>query len=216
MTVRKTAEESVLQKAPEHWTFFRQWLRSPLSIAAISPSSQHLARCMLAELPPDARRVIELGGGTGVFTAALLQHGIAPEDLLVLELNPELHRHLAARFPQLQVVCADARELPRIVAQTGFADGRPADAVLSGLGLLSMGRDTQCAILKAAFAVLAPHGRMVQFTYGPTCPVRAEVLEELGLEARRGQVTWRNVPPAAVWVFTRKGEGRAARPPAEG
>lgn len=198
---------------PEHWTFFRQWLKSPLSIAAISPSSQHLAREMLAELPKDARRVIELGGGTGVFTAALLGHGIRPEDLLVLELNEDLHRHLAARFSAAHVVCGDARELPQIVARSGFSEGGPVDAVLSGLGLLSMGRDTQLAIVDAAFRVLSTEGRLVQFTYGPTCPVRSDVLEELGLFARRGSVTWRNMPPATVWSFSRSATRRIAPTP---
>ena len=54
------------------WTFFRQWLKNPLGMAAISPASQQLARQMMSELPRGSRRVIELGGGTGVFTQALL------------------------------------------------------------------------------------------------------------------------------------------------
>jgi phosphatidylethanolamine/phosphatidyl-N-methylethanolamine N-methyltransferase len=188
---------------PEHWTFFRQWLKSPLSIAAISPSSQHLARQMLAELPDGARRVVELGGGTGVFTAALLGHGIAPRDLLVLELNEDLHQHLRQRFPAAHVICGDARELPEIAARSGYADEGPADAVLSGLGLLSMGRGMQKAIVEAAFRVLRPDGRFIQFTYGPTSPVKADVLAELELVARRASLTWRNVPPATVYVFER-------------
>lgn len=200
---RPLGSGEALRRAPEHWTFFRQWLKSPLSIAAISPSSQHLARGMLAELPAGARRVVELGGGTGVFTAALLDHGILPQELLVLELNEDLHQHLSQRFADARIVCGDARELPDIVERCGFAEHGPVDAVLSGLGLLSMGRETQQAIVDAAFRVLAPEGRLVQFTYGPTCPVRAEVLEDLGLSARRASVTWRNVPPATVWVFTR-------------
>ncbi|MBD8524655.1 class I SAM-dependent methyltransferase [Pseudomarimonas arenosa] len=190
--------------APSHWTFFRQWLKSPLSIAAISPSSRHLARQMLAELPSQARKVIELGGGTGVFTSALLEHGIVPDELLVLELNEELHQHLRQRFPDARVECGDARELPCVAERCGFLDDGPADAVLSGLGLLSMGKETQHAIMDAAFKVLRPEdGRFIQFTYGPTCPVKSEVLADLGLSARRGGLTWWNMPPATVYVFTR-------------
>ena len=193
------------------WTFFRQWLKNPLGVAAISPSSRQLARQMMSELPRGARRVIELGGGTGVFTQALLDHGIAPRDLLVLELNEELHQHLQRHFPQVQVACADARDLEALARSHGFDEDAPADAVVSGLGLLSMPRATQQAILEAAFACLQPEGRFVQFTYGPANPVNKEVLDDLDLVARRGSFTWWNMPPATVYVYSRR-VSRAIRP----
>ncbi|PRH81842.1 class I SAM-dependent methyltransferase [Arenimonas caeni] len=193
------------------WTFFRQWLKNPRGVAAISPSSRQLARQMMSELPNGARRVVELGGGTGVFTRALLDHGISPRDLLVLELNEELHQHLQRHFPQVQVACADARDLGAVARQHGFDESSPADAVVSGLGLLSMPRPTQQAILAAAFDCLQPEGRFVQFTYGPANPVNREVLDDLDLVARRGSFTWWNVPPATVYVYSRR-VSRAIRP----
>lgn len=185
------------------WVFFRQWLKNPLAIAAISPSSRYLARQMLAELPPDTRRVIELGGGTGVFTQALVEHGIAPADLMVLELNEELHQHLRRRFAEAHVVCADARDLPQVASRIGYLEAGPADAVISGLGLLSMSKPMQHAIVEAAFATLRPDGRLIQFTYGPASPVAREVLDALELNARRGSFAWWNMPPATVYVYTR-------------
>jgi phospholipid N-methyltransferase len=184
-------------------TFFRQWLKNPLTTAALSPSSRQLARLMMQELPPGAQRVIELGGGTGVFTRALLDHGIAPDKLMVLELNQELHQYLAQRFVNARVVCGDARELERLVREYHFADSGTVDAVISGLGLLSMSRRMQREILEAAFAVLSPQGRLIQFTYGPVSPVPRELLDELGLKVRRGGFAWWNVPPASVYVYTR-------------
>ncbi|HZP66490.1 MAG TPA: methyltransferase domain-containing protein [Rudaea sp.] len=196
---RQTADSD----SAEVWTFFRQWLKNPLGIAALSPSGRQLARQMIAELPHEAHRVVELGGGTGVFTRALLAHGIAATDLMVLELNEALYQHLRARFPHVHVVCGDARELKRIAEQDGFLNGGPADAVISGLGLLSMTRRTQAEILKAAFATLSPEGRFIQFTYGPKSPVSRDLLDELGLSVRRGGFAWWNVPPASVYVYTR-------------
>ena len=147
--------------------------------------------------------MIELGGGTGVFTRALIGHGIRPQDLLVLELNETLYQHLRTRFPDCHVVCGDARELEAIAARCGFLAAGPADAVISGLGLLSMTRRTQADILNAAFRVLKPEGRFVQFTYGPKSPVGRDLLAELGLSVRRGGFAWWNVPPATVYVYTR-------------
>ncbi len=189
---------------PDQWRFFRQWLKNPLAVAAISPSSQQLAKQMIAELPEGSRRVVELGGGTGVFTQALIDHGIAPPDMLVLELNEDLHLHLQQRFPQAHVVCGDAAALDTIAASCGYSAAGPADAVLSGLGLLSMSRATQRAIVEAAFSLLAPEGRLIQFTYGPSCPVSKEVLTALGLKSRRASMTLWNMPPATVYVFSRQ------------
>ena len=190
--------------APDGWTFFRQWLKNPLGTAAISPSSRQLARQMMSELPRSAKRVIELGGGTGVFTQALLDHGVQPADLLELELHADRHQHLPRHFPQQQIPCADAVELAAVAEARGFGPAHPADAVISGLGLLSMPRATQQAILAAAFGAMHPQGRFVQFTYGPANPVAREVLDALELNARRSSFTWWNVPPATVYVYTRK------------
>jgi phosphatidylethanolamine/phosphatidyl-N-methylethanolamine N-methyltransferase len=192
-------------KAPGHemWMFFRQWLRRPLSTAAVSPSSRFLARRMVRALPPGTRRVIELGGGTGIFTRALLAHGIGIEDLLVVEFNPTLHEYLMRRFPGLQVVRADARELASVPEMAAFAR-EPVQAIVSGLGLLSMSKEHQRAILQNAFALMAPGGTFVQFTYGPVAPVAAEIMKELGLVAQRRGFTLMNLPPASVYAFTRR------------
>lgn len=201
-------------RAAVNWTFFRQWLKNPLGIAALSPSSRGLAREMIRHLPEHAERIIELGGGTGVFTKALLDRGIKPDHLLVVELNEALHRLLHSRFPGTHVVRGDARNLQEIITQENFGAPGSVDAILSGLGLLSMARSTQRDILQAAFSVLGSSGRFIQFTYGPAVPVSRELLEELDLRAQRGGVAWRNVPPAAVYVFTRNRSTpiRAIRP----
>ena len=189
---------------PAGWTFFRQWLKNPLRVAAISPSGKQLARQMMGQLPRPCRRVIELGGGTGVFTQALIDHGIAARDLLVLELNEELHQHLVRQFPGAIVVCGDAGNLKQIAEDRGFIAEQRADAVISGLGLLSMPRALQQSILQAAFDSLHPEGRFIQFTYGPANPVTREVIEALELTARRASFTWWNVPPATVYVYQRR------------
>lgn len=186
------------------WLFFRQWLKNPLRVAALSPSGAQLAGLMMSELPERAQRVVELGAGTGVFTRALLDARIPPDKLLVVELNPELHAYLHEQFPLVHVACGDACDLKDIAMQRGFLTTGLADAVISGLGLLSMPRTLQKAIVEAAFSVLKPDGSFVQFTYGPKSPLARDLLDELGLAVRRGGFAWRNVPPASVFVYTRR------------
>jgi phospholipid N-methyltransferase len=215
MPLRGTKIGRVLRQRREDaaiaWTFFRQWLKAPLTTAAVSPSSKELAAEMLRQLPEPTGKVIELGGGTGVFTEALLARGIAPEHLLVFELNESLHLHLSQRFPHTHVVCADALSMARVAEHEGFAQRGEVDAVISGLGLLSMSAELQRGILDAAFSMLAPSGRFIQFTYGPTNPVKREVMRELHLSAKRTGFTVWNVPPASVYVITRS-KSRGIKP----
>lgn len=191
-------------------TFLRQWLRDPVKMASVTPSGRQLAHLMVAQLPEGSQRVVEIGAGTGVFTRALLDNGVAPSRLLVIEINPHLADFLRARFPGVAVACADARHLDRLAAEHGLLADAKLDAVVSGLGLLSMSGQLRSAILRAAFAALAEGGRFIQFTYGPRSPVRVHERDALGLEVRRAGSVLRNLPPASVYVYQRR--NRAAAP----
>lgn len=186
------------------WAFFRQWLKNPLAVAAVSPSSPQLARQMIAALPPKSNRLIELGGGTGAITERLLGHGIAPQDLMVMELNEAMHQTLRQRFPDIRLHLGNASDVQRIAGDSGFLDAGLADAVVSSLGLLAMPKPLQRDIMAEAFACVRPGGRFVQFTYGPASPVAREVLDDLKLTSRRTSFTWWNVPPATVYVYERQ------------
>ncbi len=180
----------------ESQMFLRQWLRNPLRIGAVAPSSRDLAAAMARLVPmPLQGPVVELGGGTGPVTAALLAVGIAPELLYVVERDPMLHRHLAARFPGVNVVRGDAAHLSSLLAPLGVHD---VAAVVSGLPLLSIKRSVQRAIVDGSFALLAPGAPFIQFTYGLFSPVPRRAFGVIG---RPESVVLGNLPPARVWVY---------------
>lgn len=204
-TSRENSFDRWRSGASRNWVFFRQWLRAPLTTASVVPSSPRLGRAMAMALPPDARRVVELGAGTGAITRELLRHRVRPEGLFMVELNPELHDELQESFPLATVVCGDARELPQLLAgSAGFSDGI-VDAVVSSLGFLSMPPALVEQIVAAAFACMPQRGVLVQFTYGPKCPVPAATLKRLHLKAKRVDFTLMNLPPASVYVLKRAG-----------
>jgi phospholipid N-methyltransferase len=180
--------------------FVRAWARAPKLVGAVLPSGDALARLITSEIGPDTGPVIELGPGTGVFTRALLARGVRPSDLTLVEAHPEFARDLERAFPNLHVLCTDARRL----ARARIAGGRPAGAVVSGLPLLNMSPRTVMGILVGAFAHLRPGGCFYQFTYGPVCPVRRPILDRLGLRADRIGRTLRNFPPATVYRLSRR------------
>lgn len=184
--------------------FFQQWLRHPRRMASVVPSGRQLANMMATALPSSNGKVVELGAGTGAITDALLHHGIAPQSLLVVEMNAVLHRLLQRRFSEVYVTCGDARHLESLVEAWPTFDGNGVDAVCSSLGLLTMPKNLQHDIVAAAFNVLRPDGVFVQYTYGPRHPLDDDVCNRLGLNYHRAGVAWRNLPPAGVYVYSRQ------------
>ena len=183
--------------------FFRQLLSRPLQISAIAPSSRGLARAMAAGLGPQTGRVVEFGPGTGRLTEGILAAGVRPADLTLFEMNPEFASHLRARFPGVAVHHGGAETASDHV-------GVGVGAVISGLPLLSMPVDVRLAIVRAAFAVLAPGGYYNQFTYGPRPALSDAEIAGMGLQFRETARVLLNLPPARVHRFTRLGEGPRA------
>lgn len=178
------------------------WAQNPLAVGAVAPSGRDLARAMARCVPAadgaaGPGPVIELGGGTGPITAALLESGVAPGELIVIERDPDLHAHLQAQFPDVTILLGDARELVALLAPLGLGAPR---AVISGLPLLSMAKSVQQAIVGAAVAVMAPAAPLVQFTYGPFSPIDRRLH---GLEGRPVERVLANLPPATVWCYRR-------------
>ncbi|MEM6486734.1 MAG: rRNA adenine N-6-methyltransferase family protein [Pseudomonadota bacterium] len=191
-----------------HWLFLREWARRPLEVAAIAPSSTRLARLICAEISADTGPVLEIGPGTGVFTAQLLANGVAPHHLTLLEKNPVFAATLQAALPAVRVLNADAGAI-QIRRLTG---GRAFRAVVSGLGLLSMDHAVVERLMRQVFGSLVAGGAFYQFTYGLGCPVGPRICADLGLESRKlGRVLW-NCPPAAVYRLTQTPRRAAATP----
>ena len=194
-----------------------------MQVGAIAPSSRRLADAIAGQVPFDSPGwIIELGGGTGVVTDALLRRGLAPARLVVIERDPLLHSHLVERFPHIRVILGDAAKLAEALRPLGIrpnptkgqaakgngagngaaASGRVA-AIVSGLPLLTFPRPLQDEIVHSAFAFLAPGAPLLQFTYGPMSPIARDRLKLEGRVARR---IIGNLPPASVWIYRRLGE----------
>ena len=190
--------ESFCLRAQEICLFLAHWARAPHRIGAVAPSSQALALAMAKEIPPlntsDAP-VIELGGGTGSITKGLLESGIPPERLVIIERDSHLVDVLRQRFPNLRVILGDAGDLPELLARHGITR---AAAVVSGLPLLLFPADLLRNVVDGCFQLLGNQGPLIQFTYGRVAPLPAK---DFALEERRGARVWFNIPPATVWVF---------------
>jgi len=189
-------------RATEYLDFLAAWVQKPRQTASVVPSSRYLAKLMVAQIDPQGGRVLELGGGTGVFTRAILETGLSADKLEVVEINPAFARGLRRHFPHVSIL-----ETPAQIVSTATA-GQPGDyqTVVSGLPLLAMDRYMHFDILSESFRMLRPGGSFVQFTYSMRPPVNRDVMEALGLDVVRAGQTVRNFPPATVFRFSRRGE----------
>jgi phospholipid N-methyltransferase len=182
--------------------FFSKWLRSPMRVASVMPSSSQLARAMASALPDREGLVVELGGGTGPVTHALLDAGVRAEQLVVIERDPHFHRHLMRRFPGVAVLLGDAFEMHALVSR--LAHDMPIRAVVSGLPLVPMSAAEQRRIISQTLQLTGGAGPLIQFSYSLTSPLQKSVKHELGLSSHCVTHVWRNIPPAKVWRYERQ------------
>jgi phosphatidylethanolamine/phosphatidyl-N-methylethanolamine N-methyltransferase len=180
--------------------FLGQWLRAPLQTGAVLPSGSALVKSIARELDPQGEGlVVELGPGTGAVTKALLDRGVRPERLVLVERNAEFAALLRRRFPEVAVLRADASDLDRVLADAGFGY---AQDIVSSLPLRSLPFSVQRRVLRSAFRVLVPGGRLLQFTYGFSSPVHPVLQERLRLTGHSVSRVLFNLPPAVVWSYT--------------
>lgn len=187
---------------PRHaGVFVRALLANPRAVGACCPSSPRLARAVAAAVDVSGDGlVIELGGGTGAITAALLARGVPRERLVVVERDPRLARHLEKRFGSLKVIGGDASELATLLAQHGLA-ARGA-TIVSSLPMISLSGEQVRAIGAQMCAVLPPQGSLVQYTYQLALGhARVPACLELAASHR----VWFNLPPARVEVYRHRG-----------
>jgi phospholipid N-methyltransferase len=180
--------------------FLKGWIRNPLAMGALAPSGKSLAKLMAKDVGSSAR-VIELGAGTGTVTAALLENGVAPGNLHIVERDAQFVKILERRFPRCHVIAADALDLEGQLGQSATFD-----FVISGLPLLCFSPEKRLRIMQQALAMLKPHGRLHQFTYAGRCPVDKDLRALLHVDSVLLGIAALNLPPGFVYRLTRRSQ----------
>ena len=190
--------------------FIRTLIAAPRLTGALAPSGRPLARAMArASGPPPHGLVIELGPGTGPVTAALIEAGVAPKRLVLVEYDPDFCAVLRQRFGRAKILQGDAYNLPDALKK--FARQEIA-AVVSSLPLLNQPPARREKLIRDAFGLMGREGVFVQFTYGLSSPIPREVCASR-YSAVCGARVWRNLPPARVWTYRLEADGSAAPRP---
>lgn len=180
--------------------FFRRWLRNPLQMGSIIPSSPALCRRIAAavERGPD-EYVLELGAGTGVISRALLAAGVPASKLIVVEIVPEMTEFLRESLPGVNVICGDAFDLKNTLP--AHMQGRIGTAIC-GIPLVLLPFERQEAFRDAVESV-APGKGYLLYSYCATSPLPYRKLRMTG---KRLAFTLANFPPASVWRYQPAGQ----------
>ncbi|MFG2039693.1 class I SAM-dependent methyltransferase [Dactylosporangium sp. NPDC048998] len=186
--------------------FLREFLRDPFTVAAVTPSGEPLADLVTATVPrTGAPLIVELGPGTGAFTAAIQRRLAGRGRHVAIEINARFAERLTLRFPGVDVAVADARGLRDVLAQRGH---HHADVIVSGLPWAAFAAGRQDDLLDAVVDSLAPHGAFTTFAYTHTRwapPARRlrRLLRSRFEEVVLSRTVWANVPPAFVYYCRR-------------
>lgn len=175
--------------------FFREFLRNPVMIGSIIPSSKRTIDAMLARVDwPNTKLFVEYGPGVGTFCGTILERLPADATLLVIDTNPVFIDYLRRKFTDSRFVAVhgSAADVNEIVAAHGFD---AADYVLSGLPFSTLPTGVGPAIAEATHRVLAPGGTFLIYQYSAYV---MPLLEPLFASIDR-DLEWWNIPPCGLF-----------------
>jgi phospholipid N-methyltransferase len=197
--VRRSARRSV----SPHWQFLRGFLKHPVMVGSIIPSSRVLIEKMLGRVDWEKTKVfVEYGPGVGTFTRPILEKLLPDATLVTIDTNPDFTRYLKESIddPRLVAVNGSAADVEKILEDRGLGK---ADYVLSGLPFSTLPPGVGDAIAKATSEVIRPGGAFLVYQFSPK--VRDFIAPHFDRIDRGFE--WINVPPAQLfWAWKKNGE----------
>ena len=147
--------------------FFRGFLKNPVMVGSIIPSSRALIERMLKPVDwANTKLFVEYGPGVGTFCGPILEKMAPDATLIAIDTNPDFIDYLRDRIvdPRFHAVEGSAADVEQIVASLGFAN---ADYVLSGLPFSTLPPGVGPAISKATQRVLKVGGAFLVYQFNP-------------------------------------------------
>ncbi len=162
------------------------------------PSSRFLAAKMLNHISiEEAKVVVELGPGTGVFTEKILEKMGENTQLIVVELNDDFYNTLQNKFqhPNLHLKHGSADQIGIYLKELGF---EKADLIISSLPLANFPSELRKNVIETAKNCLDDKGKFVQFQYS----VQSLRAFKRIFNTVKVNFTPLNFPPAFVYTCT--------------
>jgi phospholipid N-methyltransferase len=182
----------------ERWQFLRGFLKNPVMVGSIIPSSRVLIDKMLEPVDwANARLFVEYGPGVGTFTRPVLERLGPDAHLVTIDTNADFTRYLREQIddPRLIPVTGSAADVETILADRKLG---AADYVLSGLPFSTLPPGVGNAIAEATSKVIRPGGAFLVYQFSPKV---LDFIKPHFAPIKRG-FEWINVPPATLfWAY---------------
>ena len=196
---RRLVQRSARRSASPHWQFLRGFLKHPVMVGSIIPSSRILIERMLKPVDWESTKlVVEYGPGVGTFTRPILEKMSADARLIAIDTNPDFIKFLRKSIddPRLIAVTGSAADVKQIIGEHGF---EAADYVLSGIPFSTLPPGLGDDIAEATAEVLRPGGAFLVYQFSPKV---LDFIKPHFDRIERG-FEWINVPPATLfWAYT--------------
>ncbi|MDB5684939.1 MAG: type 11 methyltransferase [Sphingomonas bacterium] len=147
--------------------FFRGFLKHPVMVGSIIPSSGKLIEKMLSRVDwANTKVFVEYGPGVGTFCQHILDRMAPDATLIAIDTNSDFigylrHRIVDSRFDAVEGSAADVR---KILAERGFDH---ADFILSGLPFSTLPPGVGATIAAETQAALRAGGAFLVYQFSP-------------------------------------------------
>lgn len=195
------------------FSFCINFFTNPKETGAIMSSGKMLAKKMTEGLnsntrsltAPDAHvQILEVGPGFGSFTHQMLQQGITPSQLTLIECQENFYKYLQQKFAHVNMIYGYAQD---ILKEEKFE--RKFDRIISGIPLKNISnKKERFALFLALFRSLKLGGQLTQFTYGTTSPIRKKECKKLErllkckISVQSNGWVFKNFPFAKVYTYS--------------
>lgn len=185
--------------------FLQAFLKNPLKVGAVAPSSADLAWQMLDGITPDENNVVlELGVGTGAITKYISE--ILPDNrsYLGIELDEKLVSSLSVRYPEMSIVKGCAGDASKIHAELGLGK---VSYILSCLPFVTLPDEVVHGVLAEVekFMEKGCMFRAFQYAHGYYTPsalrLRKFMRDRYG-RSKRSKLVTKNLPPAYTLTWS--------------
>jgi len=180
------------------WQFLRGFLKHPVMVGSVIPSSKALIDKMLAPVDwANCKLFVEYGPGVGTFTQEVLNR-LAPDAiLLTIDTNADFTTYLSRKIrdSRLRPVTGSAADVRTIMADFGLTE---ADYILSGLPFSTLPPGIGPKIAEETAEALRPGGAFLVYQFSPK--VRQFIAPYFDRIDRGFE--WINIPPATLfWAW---------------